>query len=82
MIRQIRIFLWGIISELEYMLYPWNEENKPPEETIKKFNLPETPFDENLHYDWLKSHDDKINRLQEEMIWVQKEIHRLNEKQN
>jgi len=74
MIKTIRIFLWEIIAELEYQLYPWKDDNKPSEEIIQKYNLPEIPFNENLHYDWLKSHDDKINRLQNEMIYVQKQI--------
>ena len=50
------------------------DDTKPSEEIIRKYNLPETPFDKNLHYDWLKSHDEKINRLQEEIIHVQKQI--------
>ena len=77
MIKTIRIFLWEIVAELEYHLYPWKDDTKPSEEIIQKYNLPETPFNENLHYDWLKSHDDKINRLQEEMIHVQKQINDL-----
>ena len=77
MIKTIRIFLWEVVAELEYHLYPWKDDTKPSEEIIRKYNLPETPFDKNLHYDWLKSHDDKINRLQEEMIHVQKQINDL-----
>lgn len=77
MIKTIRIFLWEIVAELEYHLYPWKDDTKPSEEIIRKYNLPEIPFDKNLHYDWLKSHDEKINRLQEEMIHVQKQINDL-----
>ena len=39
-----------------------------------KYNLPEKSFDEQLNYDWIKSHDEKINRLQNEMIWVQAQL--------
>ena len=74
MIQNIRVFLWHIIAELEYILYPWNDENIPSEETIIKYNLPEQSFDKNLHYDWLKSHDEKIGRLQQEIIYLQKKI--------
>ena len=77
MLFNLRVFLWTVVSELEYHLYPWKEE-KPPEDIIKKYNLPETSHDDNLYYDWIQSHDQKISRLQEEMIWVQKEIHKLN----
>ena len=62
MLFNLRVFLWGIVAELEHALYPWKDES-PPEE---------------LEYDWIQSHDQKIVRLQEEMLWVQKEIHKLN----
>jgi len=76
MLFNLRVFLWSIVSELEYRLYPWTEEN-PPEDVAKKYNLPEQTSN-NLYYDWIQSHDQKISRLQEEMIWIQKEIHKLN----
>jgi len=74
---RLRVFLWSIVAELEYILYPWKEENSS-EEVSQKYNLSSTSIDQNLIYDWLKSHDEKITRLQEEIIWVQKEIHKLN----
>ena len=77
MLFRIRVFLWSIIAELEYQLYPWTDET-PPADVAKKYNLPESDFDKNLHYDWIQSHDQKIARLQEEMIWVHKELHKLN----
>ena len=77
MLFSIRVFLWTIVAELEYRLYPWVEE-APPQDLAQKYNLPEPDFDRNLHYDWIQSHDQKISRLQEEMIWVQQEIHKLN----
>jgi stress response protein YsnF len=73
----LRVFLWGIVAELEYALYPWKDEN-PPEELAKKYNLTDTTIEQHLQYDWIQSHDQKIVRLQEEMLWVQKEIHKLN----
>ena len=76
MIRSIRIWLWGIVSELEYQLYPWKTSTAP--DWVKpEYKIPED-YEKNFNDDWLKSHDDKINRLQEEMIWVQSEIHKLN----
>ena len=74
---RLRVFLWSIVAELEYILYPWKEKSAP-EEIAQKYNLPTTNVDQNLTYDWLKSHDEKISRLQKEIIWVQKEIHKLN----
>ena len=77
MLFNLRVFLWTIVAELEYHLYPWKDE-KPPEDIMQRYNLPDTNFDNNLQYDWIQSHDQKISRLQEEMIWVQQEIHKLN----
>ena len=76
MLFNIRVFLWSIIAELEYHLYPWKDEKQPPVEVAQKYNL--SDFEKNLNYDWIKSHDEKISRLQEEMYWVQKEIHKIN----
>ena len=71
MFFNIRVFVWSLIAELEYILYPWKEENPPPESISQKYNLPNSNFEENINYDWLKSHDEKIARLQKEMIWIQ-----------
>jgi hypothetical protein len=75
----LRVFLWTIVAELEYHLYPWKDE-QPPEDLSQKYNLSDKTLEQNLQYDWIQSHDQKISRLQEEMIWVQKEIHKLNVK--
>ena len=49
MIKQLRIFLWGIVADLEYTLYPWKDENDtPPENIITKYNLPEKSLMNNL----------------------------------
>jgi|TARA_Y100000385_G_C12935391_1_gene568646 hypothetical protein len=83
MIKEIQIVLWGWISELEYRLYPW-KTSTPPSWAVERYNIDadiisdDHVFDnDSLHYDWLKSHDDKINRLQTEMIWARDEIHKL-----
>ena len=77
MLFRLRVFIWSIVAELEYHLYPWKDKN-PPEEISQKYNLPETNYDTNLYSDWIQSHDQKISRLQKEMIWIQQEIHKLN----
>ena len=72
LIRTIRVWLWGIVSELEYQLYPW----KGARETDEHEEYTPLPYDPN-NDDWLKSQEERINRLQEEMIYVQREIHKL-----
>lgn len=76
MLFNIRVFLWSAIAELEYILYPWKTKS-PPEWVRPEHKMPED-YEKNFNDDWLKSHDEKINRLQQEMIWVQQEIHKLN----
>ena len=78
MIRDIHIWLWGIIAELEHTLYPW-KTNNPPDWAVERYNLDHgIEEDENsLYYEWIKSHDQKINRLQNEMIHAQEQIKEL-----
>lgn len=79
MIRKLQIQLWSFVMELEYMLYPW-KTREPPDWAIKRFNLHHGIVDEvedSLYYDWIKAHDQKIDRLQSEMIYAQNEIKRL-----
>ena len=79
MIHSIRVFLWGIVSELEYQLYPWKTRT-PPSWAIERHNLPDhhdDELDEVIYKEWIRAHDDKISRLQSEMIAAQREIHKL-----
>tara|TARA_B100000214_G_scaffold374249_1_gene356470 strand:- start:55 stop:312 length:258 start_codon:yes stop_codon:yes gene_type:complete len=81
MIRDIHIWLWGIIAELEHTLYPW-KTNNPPDWAVERYNLDHgIEEDENsLYYEWIKSHDQKINKVEENIINLYKEIELL--KQN
>ena len=79
MFRDIHIWLWGIVMDLEDMLYPWKTKD-PPDWAIKRYNLDHNikdTFEDSLYYEWIKSHDQKINRLQNEMIYVQEQITKL-----
>ena len=38
---------------------------------------PDDELDEIIYKEWIRSHDDKISRLQSEMILVQKQLHKL-----
>lgn len=76
MIHSLRVWLWGIVAELEYQLYPWKTSTPP--EWVRPEHKIEENYTQNFNDDWLKSHDDKISRLQQEMIWVTQEIHKLN----
>jgi len=77
MFRSIHVWLWGIVAELEYHLYPWKTQS-PPQWAIDRYNLDgqsdELPYDDRLKFDWLKVHEDKIATLQLEMRSVIKSI--------
>lgn len=75
MIRRIRILLWQIVSDLEQRLYPYdNEDSGDFYYTVKNDDTGENY----MVIEWIKSFDERIIRLQEEMMWVQSELRRMN----
>lgn len=74
MIRQIRILLWQIVSDWEQRLYPYEREDAGDYYyTVKN----EETGESYMIIEWIKSFDDRIQRLQDEMIYVQSEIRSL-----
>lgn len=76
---EIRVSLWVFIAELEYILYPWKTKD-PPYWAVEKYNLDhgiEDQFENSLSYGWIKSHDQKINKIEEKIISLNKEIQSL-----
>lgn len=74
MIRQIRIILWQIVSDLEQRLYPYEKEDTGDYYyTVKNDDTGES-F---MIIEWIRSFDDRIQRLQDEMIYVQSELRGL-----
>lgn len=75
MIRRIRIFLWEIISTLEQSLYPYeNEDSNDYYYTVKNVETGENY----MIIEWIKSFDERIQKLQDEMIWVRSELNAIN----
>jgi hypothetical protein len=71
MIRHLRIWLWRIVSELEQRLYPYEEEDVGDYYyTIKNDETGESY----MIIEWIKSFDERIIRLQDEMILVQSQL--------
>jgi hypothetical protein len=69
--RKIRIWLWQIVSELEQKLYPYErEDSNDYYYTVKNDETGENY----MIIEWIKSFDERIQRLQDEMMWVQSEI--------
>jgi hypothetical protein len=71
MIRRIRIFLWHIVSNLEQVLYPFNSEDSGDYYyTVKNDETGENY----MIIEWIKSFDERIVRLQDEMVWIKYKI--------
>ena len=76
MIRKIRILLWQIVSDLEARLYPYEKEDRNDYYyTVKNDDTGEAY----MIIEWIKSFDERIQRLQDEMLYVQSEIRNLRE---
>lgn len=74
MIRKIRILLWQIVSDWEQKLYPYeNEDTNDYYYTVKNDETGESY----MTIEWIKSFDQRIERLQDEMIYVQNEIRKM-----
>lgn len=74
-LRALRISLWEIVSHWEAHLYPYHDEE---EDYYYKVKNDETG-EEYMMIEWVKSFDERIQRLQDEMIFSLSEIRRLSE---
>jgi hypothetical protein len=71
MLRTIRILLWKIVSELEQQLYPYGDEDAQDYYyTIKNDETGE----EYMIIEWIKSFDERIIKLQDDVIHIQSEL--------
>ena len=74
MIRRFRIFLWQIISDLEQKLYPYvGEDSNDYYYTIKNDQTGESY----MIIEWVKSFDERIVKLQEEMMYLNSELQQI-----
>ena len=72
--KKIRIILWQIVSDLEQRLYPYGKEDSNDfYYTVKNDETGENY----MVIEWIKSFDERIQRLQDEMLWVMSEIRRM-----
>ena len=82
MIHKLRVLLWGIVAELEYLLYPW-KSSTPPQWFINRYNLDngirydEDEYEQDMYYEWLRFQDQKIQKIEENIIFLVKEMDKL-----
>lgn len=76
MIRKIRIFLWAIVSEWEYKLYPWKSE-QPPSWAISRYNIDHGIVDEyenSIYFGWIKSLEEKMSGIDDRLEHLKNEV--------
>lgn len=74
MLKLLRIWLWQIVFELEQKLYPY--ENEDSNDYYYKVKNDETG-EEYMIIEWIKSFDERIIKLQDDMIYVQNQLKRM-----
>lgn len=75
-IFNIRVFLWSIVAELEYILYPYKTIDPKMDdfyiikdkETGEKYSIIE----------WVKKIDDKIDHIEDNYCFLMSEIRKVN----
>ena len=90
MLRRLKIKLWKFVYALETALYPYDDRYELEREREEEMSgcvdfdsdyQEEDGFDlhfsEESTHNWLKTLDDKVSRLQSEMIWAQAAIKQL-----
>ena len=80
---ELQVFLWGIVAELEYNLYPW-KTSTPPSWAVERYALDgniRSPEDIDTEYkrylDWLKCQEQKIQEIEKDIINLNDRVGKL-----
>lgn len=73
LIKKIKLLLWKLILNLESILNPYDKSDIGYFLTVNDDLTGEKYF----IVDWIKSHNEQIDRLQDEMVWVKYQINKL-----
>ena len=75
--RDIRIYIWSLVMDLEDWLYPWKTTN-PPQWAVERYNLDSglsRDIDSNqFYFDWLKQQEQKIQKIEKNIIGIHKKL--------
>ena len=75
--RDIRIYIWSLVMDLEDWLYPWKTKN-PPQWAVERYNLDSglsRDIDSNqFYFDWLKQQEQKIQKIEKNIIGIHKKL--------
>lgn len=77
---KFRLEAWRFAAELEYILYPWKEDPLQHNKEDYYIKVKDDQTGESYFIiDWIKSHKELIESLQDDMIYVKSEISKLNQ---
>ena len=82
MIRDIHVWLWGVVAELEHVLYPWKTKT-PPNWAVERYGLDhhiEDEFEGHMYYDWLLSQEQKIQKIEKNIISIHEKLNSMETK--
>ena len=75
--RDIQIYIWSLVMDLEDWLYPWKTTN-PPQWAVERYNLDSglsRDIDNNqFYFDWLKQQEQKIQKIEKNIIGIHKQL--------
>tara|TARA_B100000085_G_scaffold22489_1_gene18876 strand:- start:290 stop:535 length:246 start_codon:yes stop_codon:yes gene_type:complete len=78
--RDIQIYIWSLVMDLEDWLYPWKTKN-PPQWAVERYNLDsglcEDINQDQFYFDWLKAQEQKIQVIEKNIISLTKELQEL-----
>lgn len=78
--RDIQIYIWSLVMDLEDWLYPWKTKN-PPQWAVERYNLDsglcEDINQDQFYFDWLKTQEQKIQVIEKNIISLTKELQEL-----
>ena len=75
--RDIRIYIWSLVMDLEDWLYPWKTKS-PPQWAVERYNLDSGLAsdidDQAFYFDWLKQQEQKIQKIEKNIIAIQRQL--------
>ena len=81
--RDIQIYIWSLVMDLEDWLYPWKTKN-PPQWAVERYNLDSglsRDIDSNqFYFDWLKQQEQKIQMIEKNIIGIHKKLDSMERK--
>lgn len=76
LIFKLRVFLWTIVSELEYYLYPYKTTDPEMDQFYMVKN--EKTGERYSIVEWMKHFDDKLDLIEDNYCYLMSELRKVN----